>query len=196
MTAAPVPAVTITPVATFPQGHFLENLAVRADGSVLVTAVLQKQLWYVPAADDRPVDPALIHTFEHPVTGIVEVEHDVFVVSLTEAYTTHESHLVRLDLTEWRPDEPVAPEIIHTVHDERVRALNGSCLLGPGVIAVADCLAGLIWRVDLTDHGHGAISRPWAGHDTMADDPDSGIAPPRQPGVNGVRYSARTGYLY
>jgi hypothetical protein len=30
----------------------------------------------------------------------------------------------------------------------------------------------------------------------MAWDPDGGVAPPPQPGVNGVRYGPRTGYLY
>jgi sugar lactone lactonase YvrE len=30
----------------------------------------------------------------------------------------------------------------------------------------------------------------------MADDPDSEVAPPPQPGVNGVRYGPHTGYLY
>jgi DNA-binding beta-propeller fold protein YncE len=196
MAIAPLPTVEVTAVAYFPKGHFLENLAVRADGSVLITAVLQKQLWYVPA--DRtapPVEPVLLHTFDHPVSGIAEVEPDVFVVSLTEAYTTHESHLVRVDLTGWQPGDPVRPETIFTF-DDRVRALNGSCLLGPGVLAVADCFAGLIWRVDLTDAARGATARVWLAHDTMSDDPDSGVAPPRQPGINGVRYSPRTGYLY
>ena len=48
MAIAPVPDVTVTPVAYFPEKYFLENLVVRADGSVLITAVLQKELWYVP----------------------------------------------------------------------------------------------------------------------------------------------------
>lgn len=30
----------------------------------------------------------------------------------------------------------------------------------------------------------------------MADDPNSGVPPPPQPGVNGLRYGAQTGYLY
>ena len=30
----------------------------------------------------------------------------------------------------------------------------------------------------------------------MAMDPDSGVPPPPQPGVNGVRYGSQTGYLY
>ncbi|WP_037370490.1 hypothetical protein [Amycolatopsis orientalis] len=188
MPMAPVPDVTLTPVASFPEKYFPENLAVRSDGSVLVTVLLQQELWLAPG-------PVLVHRFDHPVTGIVEVRPDVFVLSLTEGYTTHESHLVRLDLTRWTPGEPVAPEIIYTF-DDRVRALNGSCLLGSGVLAVADCFAGLIWRVDLDADARSARARVWLEHDTMADDPDAEVAPPRQPGVNGVRYSARTEYLY
>ena len=72
-----------------------------------------------------------MHRFDHLATGIVEVEPDVFVVSLSEGYTTHESHLVRIDLNGWTPGTPVTPEMIFTF-DERVRALNGSCLSAPG----------------------------------------------------------------
>jgi hypothetical protein len=39
----------ITTVANFPEHFMLENLAVRADGSVLVSAVNKMQVWYVPA---------------------------------------------------------------------------------------------------------------------------------------------------
>ncbi|WP_328606946.1 hypothetical protein OG943_44835 [Amycolatopsis sp. NBC_00345] len=196
MPMTPVPDVTLTPVAYFPEKYFLENLAVRADGSVLITAVLQKELWIVPGTrGSAVVSPVLVHRFDHMVTGIAEAEPDVFVVSLTEGYTTHESHLVRIDLNGWTPGEPVRPETVFTF-DDRVRALNGSCLLGPGVLAVADCFAGLIWRVDLGDGARSATARVWLAHDTMADDPDGEVAPPPQPGVNGVRYSPRTGYLY
>lgn len=196
MSMTPVPAVAVTPVAYFPEKYFLENLVVRADGSVLITAVLQKELWCVPNPDlGADVPPVLVHTFKHPVTGIVEAESDVFIVSLTEGYTTHESHLARIDLTGWTPGEPVTPEIIHTF-DDRVRALNGSCLLGPGVMLAADCFGGFIWRIDLGPEARSATARIWLAHDTMADDPDSEVAPPPQPGVNGVRYGPKTGYLY
>lgn len=93
------------------------------------------------------------------------------------------------------PGRDCRPEVIFTFGD-RVRALNGSCLLGPGVMAIADCFAGLIWRVDLSEGARSATARVWAEHDTMADDPDSELPWPPQPGVNGVRYSAKTGYLY
>jgi hypothetical protein len=195
MPMAPVPAVTLTPVAYFPENYFLENLVVRADGSVLVTTVLQKELWYVPGAEPRAeVPPVLVHTFEHPILGIVEAEPDVIIVSVSDLYATHESHLARIDFNGWTPGKPVAPETIFTF-DDRVRGLNGSCLLGPGVLALADCFAGLIWRVDLADGARSAAGRVWLAHDTMAWDPDSAVAPPPQPGINGIRYGAKTGYL-
>ena len=53
----------------------LENLAVRADGSVLVVASPQRQVWYVPApTEELPVEPILPHTFDdgHLVQCFVE----------------------------------------------------------------------------------------------------------------------------
>ena len=196
MPMPPVPAVTLTPVAYFPEKYFLENLAVRADGSVLITAVLQKELWCVPGPEPRAeASPVLVHTFDHLIMGITEAEPDVFIVCLTDGYTTHESHLARIDFNGWTPGDPVSPEIIFTF-DDRVRSLNGACMLGPGVMAIADCFAGLIWRVDLGEGARSATARIWLAHDTMAWDPDSEVAPPPQPGVNGVRYGAKTGFLY
>jgi hypothetical protein len=196
MPLTPIPAVTLTPVAYLPEGYFPENLAVRSDGSVLITAVLHKELWCVPGAESGgEVSPVLVHTFEHPVTGIAEVEPDVFIVCLTEGYTTHESHLARIAFNDWTLGDPASVQIIFTF-DERVRALNGCCLLGPRVLLVADCFAGLIWRIDLGESAKGATAKVWLTHDTMAMDPDSEVPPPPQPGVNGVRYGSQTGYLY
>jgi len=99
MPMSPVPAVTLTPVAYFPENYFLENLAVRADGSVLITAVLQKELWCVPGPEPRvDVRPVLVHTFEYMVSGIAEVQPDVFVICVCDAYESQKAYLVRLDL--------------------------------------------------------------------------------------------------
>ena len=159
MALAPLPEVTVTPVTHLPKKYFLENLVVRADGSVLVTTVLQKELWYVPSATpSTEVSPVLLHTFKHPILGIVEAEPDVIIVSVCDLYNAHESQLARIDFNGWSPGKPVKPEIIFTF-DDRARGLNGSTMLGPGVIALADCFAGLIWRVDLSDHARGATAR-------------------------------------
>ena len=186
----------LTTAAVFPRHYLLENLAVRADGSMLVTAALPMGLWYIPPPADQavPAAPRLVHTFDQPAWGIVEAEPEVFYISTSNSWTTHESFLHRLDLRRWNPGEPARVETV-LEFGGLADGLSGSCMLTPGVIVLADSGAGLIWRVDLPDGDGKATARVWLEHHTMAHDPDSPLVPP-QPGVNGVRYAARTGYLY
>ena len=87
MSPSPVPQVSLTTVATFPKNYFLENLAVRADNSVLVTALNHKELWYVPSSPDgAEVTPRLLFTFPHLAMGIVEAE-PIFSISQRPRYT-------------------------------------------------------------------------------------------------------------
>ena len=183
----------LTTVATFPEHFFLENLAVRADGSILVTVLNHKQLWYVPAPNGgQPVTPALVHTFDHFAMGIVEAEPDIFYVSAAGQAAA----LERFDLRGWVPGAPVKHTRVLTF--DRPAGLNGTCLLAPRVILLADSLAGLIWRVDLADDGLTATASVWLQHHTMASDPDNGLTSPMgpQPGINGIRYAARTNVAY
>ena len=142
------PQARLTTVASFPANSFLENLAVRADNSVLVTVMNRQELWYVPPfGGTQPVQPVCIHSFEHPLTGIVEVEPEIFYLLVGELYTTHEDYLYRLDLRRWVAGSAVRPEQVCRFPPE-AKGLNGCCLLAPGVVLVADCFAGLIWRLD------------------------------------------------
>ncbi|MEA3006277.1 MAG: hypothetical protein QOI94_1546, partial [Acidobacteriaceae bacterium] len=75
-----------------------------------------------------------------------------------------------------------------------VRGLNGSCVIAPGVILIADCFGSLIWRVDLNTHDGKPRASVWLRHDSMGYYP--GQMKPEQPGVNGVQYSPTRGYLY
>ena len=95
-------------VAQFPEQFFLENIAVRGDGSILVTVLNHKQLWYVPApAGGQPVTPALVHTFDGFAMGIVETEPDIFYVG-----TTNPATLQRFDLRGWAPGTPVKCAVV------------------------------------------------------------------------------------
>jgi hypothetical protein len=196
LTHATVSAAKLTTVATFPKHYFLENLAARADGSLLVTALTQKELWYLPRPTGHtPVVPVLVHTFEHLTMGIVEAQRDIFYISISDGYTTHESYLMRLNLNGWAPGTPVTPETV-IKFDDRARALNGSALLAPHVLLLADSFAGLIWRVDLpSEPGGQAQARVWLKHASMAHDPNSTMKPP-QPGVNGIRFAPRSNTVY
>lgn len=192
-----MPSAQLTPVAEFPEHYFLENLAVRADNSVLVTAMNQKELWYLPPPppdlDDVRVESTLLHSFPQPATAIAETEPDLFYVATSDIYTTHESFLNRVDLRGWKPDEPVhAEEVLR--FDDRARALNGGCMIAPTVMLIADSVAGLIWQVDLAAEG-GPAADVWLKHPSMDLDPHSTFKPP-QPGINGIRYAARTRFVY
>ena len=186
------PQARLTKVAEFPEKFFLENLAVREDNSVLVTVMNHRELWYVPPAPTGGiVDPVRLHTFDQPTTGLAEIEPDVFLMLAGNLYTTHESFIYRIDLKGWTPGQPIRPELFCRFPSE-ARGLNGCCLLTPGVLLVADCFASLIWRVDFAE-GAPAI-RVWKKHDSMGYYP--GKMKPEQPGVNGIRFAAKTHHLY
>jgi sugar lactone lactonase YvrE len=72
--------------------------------------------------------------------------------------------------------------------------LNGSCLLAPGVILLADSFAGLLWRLDLNADGTASAPTVWLAHESMDHRPEGPF--PQQPGVNGVRFAAKSGWLY
>jgi hypothetical protein len=183
----------ITTVASFPANYFLENLALRADNSALVTAMNQRELWYVPpAAATETVTPILLHTFDQLTLSFTEVEPDVFYLITSNVYTNHESSLYRIHWRKPSHREAIQPQKVFDFPKE-VCFLNGSCLIGPRSILVADSV-GLIWRVDLPKNGGTPSARVWLRHESMGNYP--GQMKPEQPGINGVRYAAKLGYLY
>jgi hypothetical protein len=187
--------VKLSAVATFPKNYFLENLAVRSDNSILVTVLNHNELWFVPSSnDEQPVEPKRLFTFPHPAMGIVEVEPDVFYVSVTDIYSWKESYLYRLDLNGWKHGQTVRPESVLRF-PEPIRGLNGSCVLAPGIMLLADSWAGLIWRVDLHVDGKPKPS-VWLEHDSMTYLAKLYYDRIQLPGVNGVQYSPKLGYLY
>ena len=188
------PKARLTTVASFPVKSFLENLAVRSDNSVLVTSANSKELFYVPPwSGSGPVEPVCLYVFEQLPTGVVEIEPDLFLLCVSNLYTTHESYLYRLDLRDWQPGSPAQPERVFGF-PAAARGLNGICLLAPGVALVADCFASLIWRVDIQPGGRDMQARVWLEHESMGYFP--GKLKPEQPGVNAVRYAPRTSQLY
>jgi hypothetical protein len=194
MNSEVTPHAKLTTVAKFPISYFLENLAVRSDNSILVSVLSHKELWYVPSSEDGGrVEPLLLCTFDQSGMGIVEVEPDVFIVCTSNLLTDHDSCLHRLDLRGWTPGEPVNIQEILELSGQAL-GLNGGCLIAPNTIVVADSYAGLIWRVDLASDCTVANVRVWLEHQSMAHLPDG--PRPKQPGVNGIAYAAKSHYLY
>lgn len=188
----------LTTIATLPEHYFLENIAVRADGSMLVTALNRRELWWVPApAEDATIGAVLVDRLEGLPMSVVETEPDVFYVS-----SMAPAALDRVDLRGWTPGAPVNRTRVLTF-DAHAAGLNGSCLLAPGVILIADCALGLIWRVDLTEDGLAGTATVWLRHESMAPgmDPERAVHLTQTfsipyPGVNGIRAAERSGHVY
>ena len=194
MPAETIPQAKLTTVASFPPNYFLENIVVRADNSALITAMNHRELWYVPpAAATETVKPILLHTFEQLTMSLTEVEPDLFYLVTSNIYTDHKSSLHRIDLRNWSAGDPIRPQKDLDFPKE-ARALNGSCLISSRTILVADSGASLIWRVDIGKGGETPVARVWLRHESMGNYP--GHMKPEQPGVNGMRYAAKLGYLY
>ena len=188
-----IPQAQLTVVAEFPKHYFLENLAVRSDGSILVTALNKKELWYVPSRNgDLPVAPVLMHTFDLMTLCVVETDPDVFLIGTSDVYGTRELRLYRMDLRAWSPAESIGPQLVLEFPEPKV-GLNGGCLIAPDVLLIAGA-ANLIWRVDLPKNGGEASARVWLQHDDMKNRPSE--KQPEQPGVNGIRYASRTHHVY
>ena len=187
-----VPQAQLTIVAEFPPHFFLENLAVRRDGSMLVTVLNRKELWFVPTPDDvLPVQPLLLHTFEFNTLFVVEWKPERFLLGVADVYDTRKAKLYEIDLGGWSSGAPISPRMVLVFPEPRA-GLNGACLIAPDVLLAAG-MEGLIWRVDLRE-GSGTSARIWLQHDTMKNRP--GEKKPEQPGTNGVQFDASTGYLY
>ncbi len=185
-----------TTIALFPMGYFLENIALRADDSALVTAMNKNELWYVPAPGAvLPVEPVLVATFGEPTLDVIEVAPDVFCVFTSNIYTTHESYLQVVDLNGWAPGTCVETKTVFRFPEE-ARSLNGGCLIASNVMLAADCFGGCIWRIDLPGEGVRGVptARVWLRHHSMDSDPNGPDW--TQPGVNGIKYAASTGYVY
>lgn len=188
----------LTIIANFPEHHMLENLAPRVDGSVLVVASPQRQLWYIARpTEGLPVEPILLHTFDDGQLAqcLVEALPDVFYVATYGVAT-----LYRFDLRSWTPGTVASPTKV--LDFEAPAGPNGGCLIAPGVMLFSDCVEGLIWRIDLTEDGLKARARVWLKHDTMA--AGAGKPPVKFsatmevpfPGINGLRYGPKTNFVY
>src|SRR5215469_8957312 len=192
-----VPAVKLTTVAEFPIGTFLEDLIVREDGSMLVTDLHKRQLWYLPApTTGAEVKPVLVYTFDQPAFDIQEAERDVFYIDAAAYLTSHESFLYRVDLRGWVPGMPASVQNV-LKFPFPYSSVNGSCFLAPNVLLVADSELGLIWRVDLSGDGVKASASVWLRDASMNPNPfDYFVQHKVQPGVNGLEYAEKTHFLY
>ncbi|KAL5087938.1 hypothetical protein Trisim1_007344 [Trichoderma cf. simile WF8] len=141
-------------IAQFPAGTWIENIAVRANGNLLLTSFLPDATLY-EVSDLDCLSPTVTRLFTiDSVTslfGIVETSSDVFAVaggnfSQSTGGVKGTSRLWSID---FRHGQPSYPKLITSIPDAVL--LNGATTVPQNshIVLLADSILNAIWRVDV-----------------------------------------------
>jgi hypothetical protein len=192
------PAWPIQTVYEFPNETWIENIAVRPSGELLVSIITSPDLYQVDPLASAPA--RLIHSFPQATSalGIAEIQPDIFGVitgnwSAESFTTTNGSYaLWKVNLTSFNCDEfgnvdrkPVVSKIADI---PGASFLNGLTLVAPSspYLLAADSGLGVVWRINYYTGEYkivldDALMKPVPGQLAVL-------------GINGVH--TREGYLY
>jgi hypothetical protein len=184
-------------VHQFPNRTWLENLAIRQNGQILLTALSSSELYQVdPIHADRP--PALIYTIPGATSllGIVEMQRDVFYViagnwSIVTFSTTSGSYSVwKIDIRQSKVLDdgsiyPPARASKVTDIPEGV-LLDGMAVLNKlkGLVVIGDSDTGVVYTLDVET---GVYSK-------TIEDATTDPGGPTHLGINGMKIRGQ--YLY
>lgn len=188
----------VRPVKTiyeFSQNYFLENIAIRSNGGVLVTVHNRNELVYVDPhypPQSKPAPAAVIYRFDAGVSGIVEVEHDQFYVSVGDIGKQGSYGVYRVDMSGFASDShgnvTSNADIKKVATVPNALFLNGSALLSreKGIILLADSIVGAVFALDVKS---GKVDT-WLKDRQLEKVTEN----PMMPGVNGIKI--HKGHLY
>ena len=140
-----------------PNDTWLENLAVRGCGSILLTTTTSPDLWLINPFTPSPT-PNLLHRFSSGsfTVGITETIPDTFQVIVASA--TLENNSIYTVSFPINSDVPLI-HLAATVSGAGL--LNGLATLNPNTVLAADSYKGVVWAIDtLTGASRIAISDP------------------------------------
>ena len=142
----------------FPVGTWLENLAIRPCGSILVTSLTSPSLYQINPFTN-PAQETLIHNFTDAswTVGITQTTPDTFYVVVangslqTLSAAPGSNRLYRVSFPPpslHNPNPSVEVSLAATLSDAGL--LNGATTLTDKCILTADSHRGLIWLTDIT----------------------------------------------
>jgi len=176
-------------VYEFPRGVWLENLAVRPCGSILLTTLTKPDLYMVDPLKSQP-QPKLLHTFSSTtwLTGITETTPDTFYVSAangslkTLEIAPGSNRLFRVSFP---PNKDPNFSSAATVTDAKF--INGITRFSNDIVLAADSQTGVVWAVNVAT----GVSRIAVNDPLLANVPG-----PPPIGVNGIKIrNGRTLYF-
>ena len=169
----------VTTVHDFGKGFFVENLAVRRSGEILVSVMNKNILIEIDPVNGNPA--RTVHTFERSVSGIVEVGSDVFYISSGTIGQAGSFAVFKVDLS-----DPRSEVVSRYVDVPEALLLNGSALLKGNIVLAVDSILGAVFAVDTNT----AIVKKWLQHKALG----KLTSDPNFPGVNGIKM--HDGYAY
>jgi len=150
---SPPSDLLIRPLCQFPNLTWIENIAVRSNGQLLVTLFSSPDLYQIDPSQQHPV-PQLVAQFPQAlgILGITEIEEDVFAITKGN-FSSVTGDVVPKSFSVWKADfrgckTPALSKIVD-VPDASI--LNGATVVrkGSNFILIADSIGGVIWRVNL-----------------------------------------------
>lgn len=178
-------------VIVFPNNTWIENIAVRSNGNLLVTLMSLPEVWEVEPLSGSA---ELVYSFPNATVslGITEVGHDIFAVNVGSLSTSVTGLPGSWSI--WTLDYNTANPSSNKPTGKKITAippavfLNGLATLPtkPGVVLTGDSFLGQIFAVD-TSNGHYSVAI-----DVPEFKPNTSAA--LQFGVNGIKI--HDGYLY
>ncbi|MCJ1469410.1 hypothetical protein MMC07_008043 [Pseudocyphellaria aurata] len=182
-----VKLLKVETVHTFPLNFFVENIAVRSSGGILVTVLNRNELIYIYPSQDKQ-EPVVLHTFSAAPSGIVEAEVDRFYVSVGTIGQRGSYAVFEVNMSEFNGDGTSAA-VTKVADVPEALFLNGSALLNrnQGIILLADSIVGAVYRLQISL----AKVDVWIQHKLLEKVTDN----PMMPGLNGIKVYKDALYL-
>ncbi|KAH6723665.1 hypothetical protein DL95DRAFT_447912 [Leptodontidium sp. 2 PMI_412] len=186
------PLLSTTLIHQFPLPTWIENLAIRSNGTILATLLTTPELYLIdPKA---PPSATLVANFPEVsgLTGIIEVQPDIFYIAggnfnlATFANEAGSYWIWEVDMRSFDTDHQAKIRKVANLPEAGLP--NGFELLSRdrGIIMIADSEIGSVWKLNVKDGKHEIAIQV----DEMKPPPPPGLPM----GINGIKI--RDGYLY
>ncbi|KAF9884530.1 hypothetical protein FE257_001475 [Aspergillus nanangensis] len=180
-------SVSYEKIYQFDSGEFIENIAARSNGHLLLSVLTEPNLYTLdPSVPNAKAQ--IIHHFDGStgVTGIAEIAHDIFAVSAGQLdLRTFQG--VKGTFAVYTVDLTASAPVINKLADiPDTTNLNGIALspFSPNVLLLSDSASGAIWSLDIKT-GSSRI---------VLQDPLFEARPSNPLGINGLK--TRGKYVY
>ncbi|EHK20908.1 uncharacterized protein TRIVIDRAFT_136558, partial [Trichoderma virens Gv29-8] len=161
---------SVRTVFEFPKQSYIENLAVRSNGQILISDLSSSQLFLFDPSASWPSQPVVVHDFTESLglAGIAEYQPDVFaVISGNTSFTSNipsagtwnvwsvDLRGVGISSSHGKLGLTSPPVVKNIAHVEPAQFLNGISLLSQKdqTLLIGDVNGGVIWSLEI-ETGH------------------------------------------